>query len=450
MNAGTYITGLGPNPDLLQIPFLIDGRLEVAALTNQVCKRGGPALHFKRLLGSDVELITNLFGSDARMAAALGQKSLCDFGLKLKRALAANGPGPSAARLKNFRGPSGENHQDSGLIRQRDLGFLPQLRYWPAEIRSFLTLAVVITADAASGAQNYGLYRVGIAADNQLTLNLLPGSGGAVHFQQWQQRKQPMPVAILLGADPALIFAAAASLPGDYAETRFCAWLQAKPVQLTSCLTVPLQHPINCQVLIEGWLDPELRLNEGPFGCFTGRYGGGNDCPVMAVSSISAVDQPIIPITLAGPLPMEDCWLARANLELIRARLSIDLPEITALEMPLDTAFHGLYFARSGDERLGAAELAAQMLQLDYLRGLKMLILLDAEEGLDVVNWRHQIQHKPSSRVWQQQAAALSGLLSPAAPALRHDPALIDALLLRLGAAGYALKEISEGGEVGS
>lgn len=445
MDISTFIAELAGSGELLQIDTEIDSRLELAFLTDLASKRGGPALLFDRVRATQLKFATNLFGSEQRMAAALDQASLSEFGVMLHRALESVAGADSGERLQHLA-TGGLTHEIANPwpVEEGNLGFLPDIRFWPQEIRTFLTLCVVVTSDPGTQRQNYGLYRIGVNGLRQLTLNLLPGSGGGEHLARWRRRRERMPVAVLLGADPALIFAAAASLPPQVDETRFGALLQRTPLPICDGLDVPLQLPASAQVVIEGWADPRQTCNEGPFGCHTGDYGGGNDCALIEVSTIRRVAQPLVPLTLAGPLPMEDCWLARANLELVRARLAIDLPEISAVELPLDAAFSGVLLVRSSS-RVTAAELAARLCQFDYLAKLKVLAVQYDSAFPGSANWRERLRGLPRGQLWCENDGILRRLLEPQAPCLRHPEALRRALLARLQDDGIGIEDFGGG-----
>jgi len=434
MDIWSHIANLRNHRDLLKIDAEIDGRLELAALTDLVVKHAGPGLLFTQVKGARLYLATNLFGSERRMAAALGQESLVSFGRLLTAALVGTEGNSSSQCLQRLLRTVETEHQPTSRRSQPlNLDLLPELRFWPAEERSFLTLAVVITREAASRQQNYGLYRVGRVGERSLSLNLLPGSGASQHLKQWRALGKSMPVAILLGADPALIFAAAAPLPRNCAEESFCAYLMQTKFESCRCQTLPLDCPSSGQMVIEGWITSDASVNEGPFGCFTGDYGGSNACPLVEVSALSSVAEPLIPLTLAGPLPMEDCWIAKANLEVIRARLAIDLPQISSLEMPLETAFHRVYFVRSKIATATVDELAEKMRRLDYLAGLKMLVLLrDADKTVGEDNWRKILTQISSEQIWQDPAADLAALFIKRTPSLQHDARMLENLLQRL------------------
>ncbi len=314
-----------------------------------------------------------------------------------------------------------------------NLVLLPELRFWPKEERSFLTLAVVLSREPESSIQNYGLYRVGIVDNQRLTLNLLPGSGAGLHLEKWRLLGKDMSVAIVLGADPLLIFAAAAPLPPDCTEESFCAYLNQESFKSSRCQSIPLHCPSSGQLVIEGWVDSGTVLNEGPFGCYTGDYGGSKGCPLITISALEMVADPLIPLTLARPLPMEDCWIARANLEIIRARLKIDIPEISSIEMPLETAFYGLYFVTSRDPQVSVDELSQRMRRLDYLARMKTLILLhNSDDFVSETNWSVLLQNIPTAQIWQDEAADLGMLLNDQPAKLQHDVRIIEKMRNRL------------------
>ena len=434
MDIRSYIERLRDQGELYDVEGEIDARLEFSALTDLACKHNGPGLLFSKVRGSSIPVATNLFGSDYRMAQALGYESLDAFGTELRLTLLAAKGATSEQRLQGLlKDLPSENLSAERSIQPVDLDLLPEIRFWPAEERSFLTLAVVISRAPKSSEQNYGLYRVGIVDKNRLTLNLLPGSGAGQHLKLWRAEGKPMPVAIMLGADPALIFAAAAPLPQSCNEEHFSAYLTRSSIRSSPCHSVPLSCPVSAQVVIEGWVDAEATLNEGLFGCYTGDYGGSNDAAVVVASSLAMVAEPLLPLTLAGPLPMEDCWIAKANLEIIRARLAVDLPQISLIEMPLTAAFHGVYFVRSHERSATVDALARRMRRLDYLRGIKLLILLDGNDpGISDLNWRKLLRETPAAQIWQAQSEDLSALLSDQPQKLQPDHQLQRRLLQRL------------------
>lgn len=428
MNLGTFIDKLIADKQLYAFDEMVNPELELAAITSLVSKSQlNKALLFNKLRGSHVKIATNLFGTEQRMAAALGCRTLTDFRLRLQQFLLKTKSPDSATALRKLTQQSPRHRQAAAdTFTEKDLSFLPRIRFWPEEERAFFTLAVVITRPVSDNRQNYGLYRVGISDATTLTLNFLPGSEGGQHLRQWQAIGRPMPVAIVLGGDPSLIFAAAASLPPASDESSFSAFLQREPFAYTAAASVPLEVPHSAQILIEGWVSTNEVENEGPFGCFHGTYGGRNLCPLVQISAIRRSSEPLIALTLAGPLPMEDCWLARANHELLRARLAIDLPHLELLDLPLETAFHGLYYVRSRQPELGVADIAAQLQDLGYFSRLQMLIKLDPDSPLPTdLNWRQLYAAARPEQVWHLPSVTLKQLLRNTPASLVYPPNLL-------------------------
>lgn len=428
MNLGTFVDRLIANQQLYAFDEMVNPELELAAFTNLVSKSPlNKALLFNKLRGSHVRIATNLFGTEQRMAAALGCRTLTDFRLRLQQFLLKTNSPDSATALRKLTQQSLRHRQPpADSFAEKDLSFLPRIRFWPQEERTFLTLAVVITRPASDNCQNYGLYRVGISDATTLTLNFLPGSEGGQHLRQWQAIGRPMPVAIVLGADPSLIFSAAASLPPASDESSFSAFLQRQPFAYTAAASVPLEIPRSGQIFIEGWVSTNEVENEGPFGCFRGTYGGRNLCPLVQIRAIRRSSDPLIALTLAGPLPMEDCWLARANHELLRARLAIDLPHLELLDLPLETAFHGIYYVRSRQPELGVADIAAQLQDLGYFNRLQMLIMLDPDSPIPTdLNWRQLSAAARPDQVWLLPSVELKELLRNTPASLAYPPNLL-------------------------
>src|SRR5258705_12153446 len=99
--------------------------------------------------------------------------------------------------------------------------------------------------------------------------------GGAEHHRVAEEQAaspERMPVAIALGGDPAMIYAASAPLPPGLDEVVFAGWLRGRGVEMVRARTVDLDVPASAEIVLEGWVDPSERRLEGPFGDHTGYY----------------------------------------------------------------------------------------------------------------------------------------------------------------------------------
>ncbi|BCR03088.1 menaquinone biosynthesis decarboxylase [Desulfuromonas versatilis] len=387
-----FVRSLEARGELTRVRVPVDPLLEIAAITDRVCKSpgGGPALLFEQVKGVRLPVLTNLFGSPGRMAAALGVEDLEEPGRRLAAAIAPLA-GSGAERLQRLLA---ESHLQPVMVGEAacrevrdespDLRCLPALKGWPGDGGRFFTQPLVFTRHPESGAVNCGLYRVQVFDARGAALHWSPGSGGAAHYAAWQARGERMPVAIALGADPALVLAAAAPLPAGIDEAVFAGWLRGRPLEMTFSLAGELAVPAAAEILIEGYLEPGEMRPEGPFGNHTGYYAPAAPCPLLHVTAVSHRRDPLCPATVVGRPPMENCWLGRAIERLFLPLLQVDVPELADFRFILEGMFHGCALASvaAGDDPERGKKLLRRLWSGGLLKKARMLAAFDAEVDL--------------------------------------------------------------------
>src|SRR5207249_10878003 len=73
-NLRSFLDLLRRENDLVTIDAEVDPHLEVAEIHRRVIERGGPALLFTRVKGSEFPVVTNLFGTQKRIDLAFGRR----------------------------------------------------------------------------------------------------------------------------------------------------------------------------------------------------------------------------------------------------------------------------------------------------------------------------------------------------------------------------------------
>jgi 4-hydroxy-3-polyprenylbenzoate decarboxylase len=351
----SYISLLESRDELTSITVPVDPRLEIAAITNRVCKQteGGRALLFEQPKGSDFPVATNLFGSMHRTCLALGIADLDQLTTKMT-ALLDRIPEFDITRLdlqiaalQGFSrfAPVPAPPCWSEVMEQPDLTVFPFLQSWPGDGSAdghsrYITLPQVVSAEPDGSNPNCGIYRAQVRGKRELALRWKAGSGAARHLEKFRQQGKPMPVAIALGGPPAALFSAMLPLPGDLDEMAFAGFLRGTPIGMAACRTVPLQVPATAEVVIEGFVDPAETVREGPFGNHTGSYSPAGPASLLRVTGISHRPGAVIPATLVGPPPMEDCWMAKAWERLLLAFLKKLVPSVAEIHFPLEWIFH--------------------------------------------------------------------------------------------------------------
>jgi 4-hydroxy-3-polyprenylbenzoate decarboxylase len=352
-----YVAFLEQRRALRRIAVPVSRDLEISEITDRVSK--GPAadnvaLLFERVDGFDVPVLTNAFGTAARMGWALGVERLDELAARVEKLLDLKLPGTFAERLQKLgtlldvatAGPRRVTQapcQEVVETERPSLAEIPALRCWPGDGGRYITLPAVFTRDPRTGARNVGMYRLQIFDDQTLGMHWQTHKGGAEHHRVAEERAAGrMPVAIALGGDPATIYAASAPLPPGVDEVVFAGWLRGKGVDLVRCRTVDLEVPAEAEIVLEGWVDPRERRLEGPFGDHTGYYSLARDYPVFHLTAVTRRARPIFPATLVGRPPQEDYWLGKATERLFLPIIRLMLPEVVDMNMPAEGVFHNL------------------------------------------------------------------------------------------------------------
>jgi 4-hydroxy-3-polyprenylbenzoate decarboxylase len=339
--------------ELKRIGYPVDPYLEITEVADRVVKAGGPALLFEKPKGSQVPLLINAFGSRRRMAAALGAEDLDEVARRLEGLMgqlmrmpktlgdklglggALLNVGLSAPPRRVKTGPCKE------VIERENpsLDFLPIQTCWPDDGGPFITLPLVITRHPVSKKRNVGMYRMQKYDSKTTGMHWQLHKVGAEHQRV---ARSPFPVAVCLGGDPVLTYAATAPLPPDIDELLFSGWVRGKPVELVECETSDLEVPACCDIVLEGYVDPTERRDEGPFGDHTGYYTLREPFPVFHLTCVTRRRNPIYPSTIVGRPPMEDAWLGKATERIFLPLLKLVVPEIVDMNLPVEACFHNL------------------------------------------------------------------------------------------------------------
>ncbi len=222
---------------------------------------------------------------------------------------------------------------------------LPILKCWPLDGGRFLTLPGVVTQDPDTGERNVGMYRMQVYDERSAGLHWQLQKVGARHGRRYYETGERMPVAVFLGGDPLLAWAATAPLPDGLDEFLLAGYLRKKSVELVPCETNALRVPAEADFVLEGYVDPREPLREeGPFGDHTGYYTLPEPYPVFHLTAITHRRDAIYPATIVGRPPMEDFYMGAASVKLFLPVFRMNFPELVDLALPAEGVFHNLVF----------------------------------------------------------------------------------------------------------
>lgn len=235
---------------------------------------------------------------------------------------------------------------------------------WEREFRGrYITLAGIHTihADDAGkprpASHNVGMYRVQLLGKDRVAMHWHVHHDGAAHWRSWKAKGERMPVAIALGGEAVLPYAATCPLPPGISELLMAGFLNGRGIEMVPCKTVPLRAPAHAEIVIEGWvsagaggvgwdprdggepLGPDAAF-EGPFGDHTGFYSLPDRYPVVEVTAITHRRGAIYPTTIVGLPPQEDYYLGKATERIMLPLLKTIIPDIEDYDLPMFGAFH--------------------------------------------------------------------------------------------------------------
>jgi len=377
--------------------------LEITEIVDRVSKARGEAnvaLLFEHVQGFEMPVLVNAFGSAERMATALGVERLDDLGARVAKLLDLKMPGSFLDKVRKLgtlldvakaspRRVSAAPCQEIVETANPSLAGLPILKCWPGDGGRYITLPGVFTRDPVNGARNVGMYRLQVFDDRTLGMHWQTHKGGAEHEHRATSR---MPVAIALGGDPAMVYAASAPLPPGIDEVVFAGWLRGEGVELVPCRTIELEVPAQAEIVLEGYVDPAERRREGPFGDHTGYYSLARDYPVFHLTALTRRARPIYPTTIVGRPPQEDYWLGKATERIFLPIMRLMLPEIVDVNMPAEGVFHNMVIVSIRKRYPGQARKVMQALWGMGLMMLAKTIVVVSEHvnvhDLSEVAWR--------------------------------------------------------------
>ena len=422
-----WIKTLEKNGELKRIREEVSPDLEITEITDRVSKigapgksvetkgkytAGGPALLFENVKGfPGHKVLMNQFGSERRMAMALGVERLDEIAERITGLMNMKPPEGLFDKLKMLPQlgavtsafPKTVQSKDAPckevILKSKDkdggsdfdLNAFPILKCWPHDGGRFITLPCVHTRDPRTGKRNIGMYRMQVYDGQTTGMHWQRQKVAAEHFREAIRRAAAssaeasgsmsaaaahvaamaesaggsvtvpdgpiggipqvvmgnlkgsrLEVAVSIGTDPALTFAAIVPAPPQVEEFMIAGFLRGKPVEIVKCETVDLEVPANSEIVLEGYVELSEMRSEGPFGDHTGFYTMTEDYPVFHLTCITHRKDPIYAATIVGKPPMEDAWMGKAVERIFLPAMKMTIPELVDINLPVEAVFHNL------------------------------------------------------------------------------------------------------------
>jgi len=403
-----FIAQLEKNGDLRRINQRIDPNLEITEISDRVLRAGGPALLFEQPGDCRIPLLANLFGTEQRVAQALGEDSAASLREVGKLLAFLKEPAPpkgfkdamktlpiykkildmTPKEVKKAKCQEIQFHAE-----EVDLSMLPVQTCWPGDAGPLITWGLVTTQGPLKQRQNLGIYRQQVIGRNRLIMRWLSHRGGALDYREWRQHNadQPFPVSVVLGCDPATILAAVTPIPDSLAEYAFAGLLRGSKTEVTKSLLSELVIPARAEIVLEGHIYADDEADEGPFGDHTGYYNEVERFPVFTVEAMSMRKDPVYHSTYTGRPPDEPSVLGLALNEVFIPILQKQFPEIVDFYLPAEGCSYRVAIVSINKQYPGHAK-RVMMGVWSFLRQFmytKFVIVVD--DDIDARNWEDVI-----------------------------------------------------------
>ncbi|MFJ5589640.1 UbiD family decarboxylase [Streptomyces noursei] len=338
LNFRDFVDELLAVGDAVDVHRPVDPILEAAAVTRRVYETRSPAPLFEnltgtepgyRLLGAPAGLSSGPAGTYGRLAAHFGLPRETTPRELLDRLITAMHAEPVAPRVV-----------DSGPCKEHVLrGDEVDLERFPVPLlhqqdggRYFGTYGFHVVRTPDGRWTSWSISRSMLHGRTTLVGPAMAQQHLGMIHRSWQERGEPTPWAMVLGAPPAALAAAGMPLPAEVNEDGYVGALTGSPVEVVRTETNGLYVPANAEIVLEGYISPDETAPEGPMGEYHGyTFAESKPQPVFHVEAVTHRSDPILPICVAGLPPEENhtIWgtmISASALDQLRADgLPVDL-----------------------------------------------------------------------------------------------------------------------------
>jgi 2,5-furandicarboxylate decarboxylase 1 len=271
--------------------FIVDEEVDVeyeSTAYYKLLEEKNPLIWFPKVKGCpDFQLVTNVMGSRARMAFALGLDSESRLYETWNEPLNLKGE----IRISDESPPIKERVFEGKDV---DLYSLPVVRHYSGDgshtgFGRYITAGLAVARDPLSPETiNMSFTRIQIIGKDRYAFDM----GSRSHFwryvQSATQKGDPLQVSVIVGAHPVFYLLAAAFIENEYS-------IAAKLIDatFTNGVTNLVPVPSEAEIVIEAEVIPNEYFHEGPCGEFTGYMAERTTGSVAKVKAILRKARPI-------------------------------------------------------------------------------------------------------------------------------------------------------------
>ena len=315
--------------DIVTVKEELPWRCGPTAIVEKLEKEGKyPLLYCKKIQGSEFPLIINLGASYDRMALALGSDSIQE----VVKVLAAREMKPLPLKeVSKSKAPVKEVILKG---KDADLDLLPIIQHNEFDAGRYIDAAPLVMKERGTGQYNAGIYRHQKQGKHQLGVMINAANHGNYVRAEYEDHNEPTPCYLVVGHHPALLVAAVAKIPGVGKELEVTGAYLGEGLEMVPAETIDMMVPAGAEIIIEGFIPPNKRQFEGPYGEWPRYYYKEGDQPFMEVTAITMRKDPVYQ-TIFNAHAEHHILGAVPRLGSLYRRVRDSVPSVTAVNLPL-------------------------------------------------------------------------------------------------------------------
>lgn len=272
-----FIQVLRDEGELLSLSKPFDPKYEISAVISELGKRKAPAILFEKAKGFQISVIGNLFGTIRRLSLALGigeDRLIEDVIPRLEKRVPPVSISEDLTQTVNV--PRGK----VDLLK-----VLPALTHYSKDSGPYITSGISSARDPETGVTGRGLHRMEVRGKNILGISLLNPPLADIYAQHRREGKK-MEIATVIGVPPAVFIASIFKVPAGIDKLSVAGGLKGEPVETTMARTVDVDIPAHGEIVIEGYIDPRDKEEDGTLGESSGYYMAFGKSPTIHVTGL--------------------------------------------------------------------------------------------------------------------------------------------------------------------
>ena len=392
-----FIEKLEKAGELKRVKTEVDTSLEIAEILRRVSYAKGPAVLFENVMGYDIPVLGNAFGSIKRLEIGLETTDFSEIGQRIADMTKMEIPSGIFNKIRKL--PELSKMSESFPKLEKDgpvteivnksptFDNIPILKSWIKDAGKFITFGLVVTKHPETGVRNLGVYRIQIIDSTHALMHWQKHKRGAAHHDITKESNNKIETAIVIGGEPATVFSAIAPVPEGLDKYLFAGITRKKGIKTVKCKTIDLEVPANAEIVLEGYVDAADNRDEGPFGDHTGYYTPKEPFPTFTLTGIMQRKNPIYLTTVVGKPILEDAYIGKAIERSFLPLIKMLHPEVIDFGMPPAGWFQGLAIASIKKRYPGQAKKVMMGLWgMGQLALTKIIVIVDHDVDVHDMN----------------------------------------------------------------